>query len=115
MLSLPVPAPVPDLFAPVVSDLAFTFTSLKSIGISNGTITDISKASQCIRSCISEAEKIGNILDAPVKKGKRSLGSAPKLVYLSMNRYKNDINTKNLSLTPFDEGIEKTIRWFQDE
>tara|TARA_B100000579_G_scaffold386278_1_gene357885 strand:+ start:397 stop:1638 length:1242 start_codon:yes stop_codon:yes gene_type:complete len=34
---------------------------LKSIGISNGTITDISKASQCIRSCISEAEKIGNI------------------------------------------------------
>ena len=34
---------------------------LKSTGISNGTITDISKASQSIRSCIGEAEKIGNI------------------------------------------------------
>ena len=34
---------------------------LKSSGILNGTITDVSKASQCIRSCIGEAEKIGNI------------------------------------------------------
>ena len=34
---------------------------VQSAGILNGKITDLSKASQSIRSCIGEAEKIGNI------------------------------------------------------
>ena len=36
-------------------------STVQSSGILNGKITDLSKASQSIRSCIGEAEKIGNI------------------------------------------------------
>ena len=36
-------------------------SAMQSAGIFNGTITNLSKASQRIRSCIGEAEKIGNI------------------------------------------------------
>ena len=59
------------------------------------------------------AKKIGNILDVNVNKGKKTLKSAPRSVYLSMEKYKTDLEIDTLKLTPFGYGIDKTIKWFK--
>ena len=61
------------------------------------------------------AEKIGKIIGVPVNKGEKTLKSAPKSVYLSMEKYKKDLNIKEFKLTSLDEGLKQTIRWFQNE
>lgn len=61
------------------------------------------------------AKKIGKVMNVPVKKGKKKLDNAPDLVYLSMEKYKKDLNLKELKLTSMDEGIKQTIQWFKNE